>query len=51
MSEERISEHYKYLAALYRLGMHDTMRMMKDGGFSYTICNRLGHYYLRFFDE
>ena len=41
--------HYKYLGALYRLGLHDTMRMMKYGEFAHTICSRYGHYYLRLF--
>ena len=24
-------KHLRYLAALYRLGLHDTLRMMEDG--------------------
>ncbi len=46
MSEEIITldliarqEHFRYLSALYRLGLHDTMRMMKDGKESYYYCS------------
>ena len=32
-------EHFRYLGALYRLGMHDTMLMMKNGNEAYEFCS------------
>jgi len=47
MSEEETTpetiarrEYFRYLAALYRLGLHDTVRMMKDGDEVYNMCKR-----------
>ena len=32
-------EQFKYLSALYRLGLHDTMLMMKYGKEAYEFCS------------
>lgn len=34
-------KHFRYLGALYRLGMHDTMRMLEDGEVAYEFCSDL----------
>ena len=32
-------EHFRYLHALYRLGLHDTMRMMENGDEAHSFCS------------
>ena len=32
------SKHLRYLYALYRLGMHETMLMMENNEYAYAIC-------------
>lgn len=34
-----LREHFRYLGALYTLGMHETMRMMKGGEEAYEFCS------------